>query len=162
MRTLVLGLAAAIGMGGAAGAETPNVALMAPIHQFIDSFDKGDQKAAMGAFAPGPQTIIDEVPPHVWIGPNAVQAWGKDLGAHDKAAGISDQAVILGEPTRQVDSGATGYVIVSVVYTYKEKGVATHEPAQMAYALRKGAKGWLITGWTWVGTTPQPDAAPAK
>ena len=46
-----------------------------------------------------------------------------------------------------------------VVYTYKERGVAMREPAQMTYALQKGAGGWLITGWTWVGTAPTPVAA---
>jgi hypothetical protein len=30
------------------------------------------------------------------------------------------------------------------------------EPAQMTFALQKVSGKWLITGWTWVGTTPQP------
>jgi hypothetical protein len=158
MKTMLLGAIAAMGLAaGAARAETP---LMAPIHQFIDNFNKGDQKTAAAAFAPTSLAIIDEVAPHVWVGPGALGDWARDLGAHDKSQGDTDQAVTLGQSTREIVSGDRGYVVVPATYTYKERGVAMREPAQMTYALQKGAGGWLITGWSWVGTTPT--AAPAK
>jgi hypothetical protein len=36
------------------------------------------------------------------------------------------------------------------------------EAAQMTFALKKGASGWLIHGWTWTGPKPQRAAAPGK
>ena len=135
---------------------------MAPIHLFIDSFDKGDMKAAAAAFSPAGVNIIDDVPPHVWTGPNAFEAWSKALAASDQAEGNTDGAVTIGKPTREVVGGDTGYVVLPAVYTYKAKGVAVREAAQMVYALQKGTSGWQITGFSWVGTTPKPAAGAAK
>ena len=152
MKNMIFGAMVSIGLAaGAAEAETP---LMAPVHQFIDSFNKGNQKAAAAAFAPTSLAIIDEVAPHVWIGPTALSDWARDLVANDQGLGFTGEAVALGAPTREVVSGDRGYVVVPVVYTYKEHGVAMREAAQMTYALQKGSGGWLIAGWTWVGTTP--------
>ena len=37
------------------------------------------------------------------------------------------------------------------------------EAAQMTFALKKGASGWLIHGWTWTGPKAQKvSGAPAK
>jgi hypothetical protein len=154
MKALVLGLFASVGLLAVAGAANAESELMAPVHQFIDNFNKGDEKAAAAAFAPASIAIIDEVAPHAWIGPTALGDWARDLAANDKAAGVSDEVVTLGDPTREIVSGDKGYLVVSVVYTFKQHGAAMREPAQMTYALTKAAGGWLISGWSWVGTTP--------
>jgi hypothetical protein len=160
MKRLLLAMSLAAGVSGAtaARAESP---LMAPIHQFIDNFDKGDVKAAAKAFAPS-VTITDEVPPHIWVGAHALQQWSKDLAAVSKTAGYTDEAVTLGAPTREDVNGDRGYVVVPAIFSYKEHGAAMREPAQMVYALKNAAGHWLITGWTWVGGTAQPDPTPAK
>ncbi len=162
MKALILGSIALVSLVATAGAAPPDAELMVPIHQFIDGFNKGDQKSGAAAFARGSVSIIDEVAPHLWLGENALQAWSRDLAANDKRQGISDQMVTLGEPTRAIAEGNRGYVVVPATLTYKERGVAMRESAQMTYALKKGEHGWKISGWTWAGTTPQPDAAPVK
>jgi hypothetical protein len=151
-----LGLLAAIALATTALAAPADDSVMTPIHQFIDGFNKGDQKSAAAAFAPTSLAIIDEVPPYVWVGPKALQAWVKDLTAHDKKSGVTDQKVTLGDATRTITSDDRGYVVVPATYTYSERGAPIREPAQMTYALQKGAHGWKITGFTWVGTVPQP------
>ena len=75
-----------------------------------------------------------------------------------KAKGITDPAVTVGAPTRELVSGNSAYVIVPSVYTFKQKGVAMREAAQMTFALVKTAAGWKIAAWTWTG----PDPAPVK
>ena len=151
-----------LGLSAAAGAVTPQAQVMAPIRLFIDSFNKGDMKAAAAALAPAGIVAIDDVPPHVWAGPNALDAWSRALAAADQAAGNTNGAVALGKPVRVVVGADRAYVVASVVYTFKEKGVAMREPAQLVCALQKGSSGWLITGWTWAGTTPKPAAGSAK
>jgi hypothetical protein len=117
----------------------------------------------MATHAAGPElTIIDEVPPFIWRGAKAFQAWSTTLESVSKQAGITDQKVTISAPTRTESSGDSAYVIVPAVYTYKEKGVDMREAAQMTFALKKGASGWLIHGWTWTGPKPQRAAAPAK
>jgi ketosteroid isomerase-like protein len=167
MKPLTLGLAAAIALSSAALSSGANAAktespLLAPIHQFIDAFDRGDMAAA-GATHAADVTIIDEVPPHLWRGPKAFETWAKDLGAEGQRLGQSENAVTLGKTLRAVTSGSHGYVVVQATYTYKEKGVAMREPAEMTFALQNGKDGWKITAWSWDGTVPKavPAAAAA-
>ncbi|HEV3081610.1 MAG TPA: hypothetical protein VGY66_17655, partial [Gemmataceae bacterium] len=75
-----------LGLSAAAGAAGPEAQVMAPIRLFIDSFNKGDMKAAAAALSPTGIVAIDDVPPHVWTGPNALDAWSKALAAADQAA----------------------------------------------------------------------------
>ncbi len=161
MRYLTLGAAVWFVAGAAMGAETPGVP-MAPIQKFIDSFNKGDAAAAAATHAATAElAIIDEVPPHLWRGAQAFQAWAADLESDSKARGITDQVVTIAAPTREETDGDRAYVVVPAVYTFKERGVAMREAAQMTFALKRGADGWLIYGWAWTGPRPEPVGAPA-
>jgi hypothetical protein len=156
MKHLMIAAAAMFGLAGWAHAAPAEGPLMAPVHQFIDSFNKGDIKGARAAHAAGAIAIMDEVPPHIWTGPKAFDSWVASLAAHDKAEGVTDQAVTIGEPLRQVVSGTHGYVVVQAVYTYKVKGAPTREPAEMTFSLVRVGGAWRINGWAWDGTEPQP------
>jgi ketosteroid isomerase-like protein len=132
--------------------------MTAPIKQFIDNFNKGDNKAAAAAHVEKGLVIIDEVPPYVWQGHEAFKTWSDDLAKNDKAAGITEEMVTLSAPTRVESDQGRAYVVVPAVYTFKQKGVAMREAAQMTFALRKNDSGkWRIAGWTWTG--PKPEAA---
>jgi hypothetical protein len=163
MRYLILVTFVCAFMVTPGSAQAPDPQLIAPIQKFIDSFNKGDSAGAMATHAAGADlVIIDEVPPFIWRGTKAFQAWSAALDSVSKQAGITDQMVTISAPTRTESSGDSAYVIVPAVYTYKEKGVAMREAAQMTFALKKGTSGWLIHGWTWTGPKPQRAAAPAK
>ena len=73
--------------------------------------------------------------------------------------GITDQKVVLGAPTRVEVEGTSAYVIVPATYTFTQKGVAMRAVSQMTVALKKGAGGWLIHGWTWTGPKPTRGSA---
>jgi ketosteroid isomerase-like protein len=149
----ILGAAlAAAGSTTAAG----NAALEAPIHQFIEAFNKGDIKTAAATHLSTGVSIVDEVRPHIWQGPGAFMAWAGALTADDKADGVTNESVTLGAVTREVVEADTAYVIIGATYSFKQKGKAMHEPAQMTYAMKKTAQGWKIAGWTWTGPNPTP------
>jgi hypothetical protein len=151
-----LGTIAVLGISVAAGAATPEAQLLAPIRLMVDSFNKGDMKTAATAVAPAGIVIIDDAPPHVWAGPDAFESWSKALEAADQTEGITDDLETNGKPTRVVVNEDRGYVVLPAVYTFKRKGVAMREVAQIVYTLQKGASGWLVTGFSWVGTKPKP------
>ena len=67
---------------------------------------------------------------------------------------MTDEAVTLGDVTDTVVSGRHAYVVIGATFTFKQKGAAMKETAQMTYAMVKGAGGWKIAGWTWSGTPP--------
>lgn len=155
MKAMLLGLVCVTGLSTASLAWAANAPLEAPIHQFIDDFNKGDSAGAAATYLPS-VSIIDEVPPHIWVGPKAFETWAADLAKEDMAKGISKEAVELGAVKREVISGKTAYVIFAANYTFEQNGKAMHEPAQMTFAMKKVADGWKIAGWTWTGPNPTP------
>jgi len=162
MRMWMLGVAACVALCAAtAGAadEKPS----ATVQKFIDSFNKGDGAAAAATHsASADLSIVDEVPPYQWNGPQAFQSWAAALEAESKKNGITDERVTLSPPTRELVSGDKAYVIVPAVYTFKQAGKPMSEKAQMTVALKKETGGWLIHGWTWTGPNPKPVPAAAK
>jgi ketosteroid isomerase-like protein len=158
MKSLVLGMVCVAALSAASAAAAANAQLEAPIHQFIDAFNKGDIKGAAATHLASGLSIIDEVPPHLWQGPKALETWAADLAKDGKAKSISDESVTLGAVKREVVSGASAYVIMAATFSFKQKGVAMREPAEMTFAMTKAAEGWKIAGWAWTG----PDPVPAK
>ena len=152
MRVLTLAAIGWFALAAPASAQQ-DAELMAPIQKFIDSFNKGD---AAGDAAGADLTIIDEVPPYLWRGPKAFQSWSADLDSDAKKTGMTEPMVTLSTPSRIERNVDHAYVIVPAVFTFKQKGAAMRESAQMTFVLRKGAGGWLIHGWTWTGPRPQP------
>jgi hypothetical protein len=156
---VTLGAILWLAAGAAANAATPDAELMAPIQKFMDSFNKGDAPAAATTHSPTADlTIIDEVPPYLWHGAEAFQAWSADLERDDKAHGITDQMVTISAPLRVETGGDGAYVVVPAVYAFKERGVAMSESARMTFVLKKDAGAWLIHAWTWTG--PRAEAVP--
>jgi len=141
-----------------ASASPHDPAVEAPITAFVEAFNKGDNATAKAQMAAGGVVIIDEVPPFRWGGPKAFDGWVADYAKDAAANGITEPAVRIGAPTRTLVSGRHAYVIVPSVYSFKLKGVAMTEAAQMTFALDRGTAGWKIVAWTWTG----PDATPVK
>ena len=165
MKYLTLTAIVCLAMVSSAGAQPAAVPqLVAPINKFMDAFNKGDMAGAAATHAAEADlTILDEVPPFLWRGPKAFQAWAGDLDKESKKLGITDQKVTISAPTRVESDGTSAYVVVPAVYAFKMKGEAMRESAQMTFVLKKGASGWLIHGWTWTGPKPAvKGAAPAK
>ncbi|MFC3071187.1 nuclear transport factor 2 family protein [Phenylobacterium soli] len=133
----------------------------ATVRHFIDSFNKGDLKAAAATHT-ADAVIIDEMPPHVWRGPNAFQAWTGDLQKASQAAGQTDERVTLGPAVRSDVNGETAYAVVKATFSFKQKGKSMSEPAEMVAALRREGGGWKIAGWAWSGGAPHPSAAKPK
>ena len=147
MHKTFIALAIAIVVAGpvVASQETE---VMAPVRQFINGFNTGDLKLTEAA-CDGRISIIDDFPPHVWEGSDAVSKWLHDLDTFEKKHGTSNPSVILGEP-RHVDvTGAQAYVVVPTKISYKRNGQLVRETGLMTLALRKRAAGWRIAAWSW-------------
>jgi len=153
MRGLAVALALALASTAARAAPADDA--VATVHQFIDAFNKGDVKAAAATHEPD-AAIIDEVGAHQWHGPGAFQAWASDLTKDAAANGQTDEGVVLGKTLRAQVDGDTAYVVTEATFNYKQRGVATTEPAQMVFALKREASGWKIAAWAWSGGAPRP------
>lgn len=138
---------AVLAAGSAAASEASDV--MAAVNQFVDAFNKGDATTAAAACA-DQTSIIDEFPPYEWHGTGACTTWMNDYDADAKKKGITDGLVTLGK-ARHVDVAADGaYVVVPASYAFNQKGKPVKETNSMlTIALKKGATGWHIIGWSW-------------
>lgn len=148
MRKLILLIAIALAASSPAFAsEETNV--VATVHQFLDSFNQGDTKTALGACADS-MAIIDEFLPHVWQGPGAATNWFADFDADAKKNEITDEVVTAGKP-RHVDVTADrAYVVMPANYAYKQHGQPVLESGStLTVALQNTPGGWRITGWAW-------------
>lgn len=154
MTAMMLG--SVLGMMGAP-ALAADPAVEAPIQQFVTAFNKGDTAGAAATMAVR-VSIIDEVAPFQWRGPDAFARWGAALAADSKAKGYSAESVTLGAPSRELVSGSNAYVIVPATYSFTQKGVKMAEVSQMTFTLMKVDTAWKITGWTWTG----PEASVVK
>ena len=132
------------------GAAAPEkAAVIAPVRQFVEAFNKGDAKA-MAAVCEEQISIIDEFPPHEWHGAGGVAAWMTDFDADAKKNGITDAIVTVAAPKHVDIAGDRAYVVVPADYVYKQNGKTVQETGSlMTVALHKGSAGWRIAGWAW-------------
>jgi ketosteroid isomerase-like protein len=134
-------------VGPVAASEQDDV--MKAVHQWVDSLNKGDIKAAVAACAEE-TSIVDEFPPHEWHGPGVCSRWATELEAYNRKIGLTDGVVTL-RKARRIDVGVDrAYVIVPADFHFKQNGKAGEElGALFTVALQKGQMGWRITGWAW-------------
>jgi hypothetical protein len=146
---LVLSLAAFATFSAAQTPGSAATAVLTPIRQFVDGFNKGDAKLMLASCA-DQTSILDEFPPHEWHGPGACAKWGSDFEADAKKNGITDGVVTLGKPSHVDITADRAYVVVPANYSYKQKGKAVSETGSIiTLALQKLPAGWRITGWSW-------------
>ena len=153
----LLALAALPALLAATAAQAGNPAVEAPIRQMIDGFNKGDIKAAKATHVVSP-TIVDEVAPYAWSGPEAFDSWVNALVKAETAEGKSGGKVTLGDPVRETIVGDHAYVFAPSTYTFVQKGQTMREAGTMTFALVRGEAGWKIQAWTWTS----PEAGPVK
>jgi ketosteroid isomerase-like protein len=121
-------------------------AAMAVVHQFVDSFDKGDVKSAVATCADN-ASIIDEFPPYNWQG---CQNWADTYGSVAKQEDLTDGHVTLSKPLHVDVKGDRAYIVVPASFSYKQKGKLKSEPnARFTLALQKQGDTWKIVAWAW-------------
>jgi ketosteroid isomerase-like protein len=147
MHRLFIAFAVALLAAGPAAA-TDKSDVMSVVHQWVDSFDKGDLKS-MAATCTDDASIIDDFPPHEWHGPGTCARWSSDFQDFAKAGDITAPFVTLGKPWHVDITADRAYVVAPTKFSYKQKGSPVLEQGIVIIAMQKGAAGWHITGWAW-------------
>lgn len=132
----------------ASAAVAGNAAVEAPIHRMMEGFNKGDIAAVKAVHVASP-TIVDNVAPFRWSGPQAFDTWAGDLARSEAAEGKSDGVVRFGDPVEEKVSGDRAYVITPCAYTFKQHGRMVREEGMTAFTLVKDGAEWKIESWAW-------------
>ncbi len=134
-------------LGPVAASEQDDV--MKAVHQWVDSLNKGNTKAAVAACAEE-TSIVDEFPPHEWHGPGVCSKWARELEAYNRKIGLTDGVVTLGQVQRVDITADHAYVVAPADFHFKQNGKPGEElGALFTVALKKAHAGWRITGWAW-------------
>jgi ketosteroid isomerase-like protein len=136
----------ALAAGPAAATDKSDV--MALIHLWVDSFNKGDAKS-MAAACTDEASIIDDFPPHEWHGPGTCAKWLSDFEAMTKAGEVTDSVVTVGKPAHVDVTGDVAYVVAPTTLSFNKQAKPVKETGTITLALKKGSAGWRITGWAW-------------
>ena len=148
---------AAFGFIVAPAASARDATVEAPVRRMMDAFNKGDIAAVKTAHVPSP-TIVDNVPPFAWSGPDAFDHWVADLGKAEAADGTTGSTVTFAPVVDEVVSGDRAYIVTRSIYAFKRKGRRMREIGYTRFVLAKLGAEWKVASWNWAS----PAAVPVK
>jgi len=146
MKSSFVVLAAAACIAGPLSAR--DVAVEAPIQRMMDGFNKGDIASVKSAHVASP-TIVDNVSPFFWSGPDAFDQWVTDLTKAEAAEGKTDGVVTFAPIVDEVVRGDRAYVVTRSIYAYKKKGRSMREVGYTSFVLAKVGSEWKVASWSW-------------
>jgi hypothetical protein len=146
MKKLILAVMVSVVCGtlGNSAAQAEDAA-MVPVHQFIDSLNAGNVKAAASTHLSN-VPIIDEFTPYHWT---SFDAWLKAFAANNKKHKVTDVRVTLSAPTTSMVDDTSAYEVVPNVINAKMDGKPIAEKGIFAFVLVKIAQNWRIASWAW-------------
>jgi hypothetical protein len=139
----------ALGLTGGPASATDTLDVMRTVWHYVDSFNKGDAKAALGDCA-AQSSIIDEFPPYHWQGATACADWSSDFDAFVKKNGMTNSKLTLGRLKQADVSGDRAYVVIPATFAFTQNGKRTTETGSLlTVTLQKAGDDWQITAWAW-------------
>ena len=134
-------------VGSASASDMLDV--MRTVWHYVDAFNKGDPKTALGDCAVQ-SSIIDEFPPYLWQGQTGCADWSKDFDAYIKNNGITEPKLTLGRLKHVDILGDRAYVVVPASFLFTQNGEANYETGSIwTVIFQKVGESWQITGWAW-------------
>ena len=144
---LGIGLCAAQ-LAQAVAADVPSVGAKAEIialaHKVVDAFNRGDMATVTASMASGDQSILDEMPPFSWRGPQAIDTFLGDVAKDNERMGDTDGFSVLGPPIYIRVAGNRAYAAFPDRFSYKRRGAQIREDARITFTAEKTPTGWRI------------------
>src|ERR1700736_5281245 len=150
---IVLLLAGAlVGASPSPDRQQANAAVMVPIR--LMQFNTNSGKAwPDGTFAKT-QTIIDEIPPFRWMGPDAAKTWWSDYGKFAAAHKLASPYLTMGTPVSRVITGDSAYIVVPATVQVIASGKRVSEQGFLTFVVVQTSYGWSIDTQIWSTTKP--------
>lgn len=128
-------------------------AVICTVGRMVDAVNNGEFGEAISAFGASP-TIIEDIAPFRWQGPDAASSWLAAMGAN--AAKLKARAIImkLGEPLHINVSGATAYAVFPGTLSMVTATGDLLSNGTLTFTLGRGDGRWLIDALVWSGPEP--------
>ncbi|HTO05477.1 MAG TPA: nuclear transport factor 2 family protein [Myxococcota bacterium] len=125
--------------------------LVAMASRMIAAANAGDAKAMASMVADGDHAIIDNFPPFIWTGSNALSSWLDDLARNSEERGMTDPKSRLGATKFIRIEGDRAYVTVEDHFAYKRKGRAVREDLLWTFVATQASGDWKLVSWSFSG-----------
>jgi len=122
------------------------------IADFVDAVNRGDQAGAI-AHLSDDVTIIEDLAPFRWTGPNAGPEWMMAMWENAQRNGISAIVMEISPPMRVEVEENGAYAVVPGLLSYERPGSMLRSDGLLTFSLRASSGQWLINGLVWSGPT---------
>jgi ketosteroid isomerase-like protein len=120
------------------------------VSTFVDDVNSGRIDAALARFT-GDVTIVEDLAPYRWQGPDAGAQWLTAMATNAERLGVSAVVMDLGVPQRIEVEETTGYAIFAGTVLLKKADQTLREAGLLTFALERQSGQWLIAALTWTG-----------
>src|SRR5258708_2461308 len=125
LRRILISLAiTALAATPAVASEEKNV--MAVVPQLTGLFNEGTATSALATCA-DETSIIDDIPPYVWLGSGVCYSWMNVLDAESKKSSVTDISTTLLKPRHVLVAADRAYVVVPINFAFKVDDKVTKE-----------------------------------
>ncbi|SRR5260221_8743633 len=129
--------------------ELPDAEMMAPVTRIAQFIGSSGASSVSGAFA-DTVTIIENFPPFVFAGPDAVEAWSRGMRAH--LSGLTGLRHTFGPAHNVSRAGDDAFLSLPTTWQGVANGQAFSEDGGWAFVLRQQHGEWRVAGYGWAVT----------
>jgi hypothetical protein len=109
----------------------------------FDAFNRGDLPAFEASWADEVDAIINQAPPYVWTGNNALRNWLAASGSHASSAGVTALSIAGGGPPHLLEIiGDRAFVVMPVVLNFEQAGLRLQQLGRQVCVLIRTSGGW--------------------
>jgi len=136
-------------LSGRAG-EQPDPEMLAAAERVANFIETGDASWLERTFAVGDVTILENMPPHLFVGPDAVATWSEAMREHVK--GVTGLRHEFGRPQDFSRTGDDAFFSLPTTWRGVARGKAWVENGGWAFFLRRQDGVWRVRGYGWAVT----------
>jgi hypothetical protein len=135
---------------GVAG-ERPDAEIMAPIERIVRFMETLDSQFLNDSFAGGEVVLIENFPPYVFEGGDAVARWATGFAEHAK--NIRDLRHSFGDPHDFHQDGELAFLSLPTTWRGTIGARSFIETGGWAFVLVKHAGSWRVRNYGWAVTS---------
>jgi len=144
---VVIGLALCLGASPARAADQPDAAMLASAGRVAAFIETGGTAPLAGAFADHDVTIIENFPPYVFEGADAVARWSAQMRTH--LSGVSSLRHRFGRAYDFSRTGDEAYFSLPTTWRGLDHGKTFTEHGGWAFVLTRQAGAWRVRSYGW-------------
>ena len=127
--------------------------IAAVISTFVGEVNGGEIASALARFT-ADVTIVEDLAPYRWQGPEAGGHWLAAMAANAERMGVSSVIMDLGPAERIEVEGPAAYAIFAGTVVFDRPEGPLYESGRLTFALVDQGGAWRIAALTWTGEAP--------